>query len=232
MKKNHANQQEKLDDALNDILEEETEEEEYPTSQVVYSSLTQEITIDDQPYRLLVDHREGFETDALKQRYTSFFDRYDFIIGDWASDKLRLKGFYQLNPQKRGQFKQIDQLTDYLNEYINYGAPYFLMAKEEAAENYEELYQQHQAADFKLNPLPTKKASNIQTKSSRRRKQNQNKRKKQSQPSHKKHAKTEWNISSRKKKNDRRSTISSKTETKNKKQPFVIRKTRKGHSND
>lgn len=231
MQENQANQNDKLDDALNDLLASKVKKAEYPTANIVYSSTTHDLTIDNQPYKLLENHREGFDIEALKQRYTSFFKRYDFIVGDWAADKLRLKGFYQLNPQKRGQFKQIDQLNDYLNEYINYGAPYFLIAKETAVQNYELLYQKHQSADFKLEPLPTKKEKEVHTKTNRRRKQSQSKRKKQKQ--HTTNLKHEWNMTSRKKKERSKSSATSfKSKSISKKQPFVIRKSRKGQSKD
>lgn len=231
MKENQANQNDKLDDALNDLLTSEAKKAEYPTANIVYSSITHDLTIDNHPYKLLENHRDGFDVDALKQRYTSFFKRYDFIVGDWAADKLRLKGFYQLNPQKRGQFKQIDQLNDYLNEYINYGAPYFLIAKETAVKNYESLYEKHQSANFKLEPLPSIKQKEIHTKTNRRRKQIQSKRRKPKQ--HKKNIKHEWNMTSRKKKERAKSSADSfKSKSISKKQPFVIRKSRKGQTKD
>ena len=41
----------------------------------------------------LKDYRDAFDKDAFLEKYTSFFDCYDYIVGDIAYSKLRLKGF-------------------------------------------------------------------------------------------------------------------------------------------
>lgn len=46
-----------------------------------------------QEYELSIDHREGFDAEALAGRYTSILSKYDYIVGDWGYEQLRLKGF-------------------------------------------------------------------------------------------------------------------------------------------
>ena len=53
-----------------------------------------------QEYELSIDHREGFDPEALAGRYTSILSKYDYIVGDWGYDQLRLKGFYRNNNSK------------------------------------------------------------------------------------------------------------------------------------
>ena len=66
-------------------------------------------------FSLFAEYKEGFDEAALKERYTDYFEPYDFIIGDWSYGKLRLKGFCKkvnkicnkLNDIKNNHFKMI-----------------------------------------------------------------------------------------------------------------------------
>ncbi|AXY25250.1 transcriptional regulator [Suicoccus acidiformans] len=132
------------------------------------------IQIEDETYTLVADYREGFDLERFKDRYDEYFAKYDYIVGDWAADQLRLRGFYQLNRQKVPRNRTIDFLDDYLKEYCNFGCAYFVLAKQDVAATYpEELvtyYQRHQQQlernEQKLGQVdkPRQKA-NIQTRS-------------------------------------------------------------------
>ena len=52
------------------------------------------VTINEHTYELLKDYREGFELPEVEIKLTDYFEDYDYIVGDWAYGKLRLKGFY------------------------------------------------------------------------------------------------------------------------------------------
>lgn len=85
-----------------------------------------------QEYELSIDHREGFDGEALSGRYTSILSKYDYIVGDWGYEQLRLKGFYRNNNSKVSQDKKISFLEDYLYEYCNFGCAYFVIEKTRA----------------------------------------------------------------------------------------------------
>ncbi len=87
------------------------------------------LLIGSQEYELSLDHREGFQPEALAGRYTSILSKYDYIVGDWGYDQLRLKGFYRDNNSKVAQDKKISFLEDYLYEYCNFGCAYFVIEK-------------------------------------------------------------------------------------------------------
>ena len=53
------------------------------------------IEIEGIKYNLIENYKDGFNLDAIKEIYTDYFSPYDYIIGDWAYGKLRLKGFYK-----------------------------------------------------------------------------------------------------------------------------------------
>ena len=50
-------------------------------------------TYNDINYELIKDYKAGFDNEEVKEKLTDFFIEYDYILGDWAYGKLRLKGF-------------------------------------------------------------------------------------------------------------------------------------------
>jgi len=137
----------------------------------------QHIQIKNQVYQLVVDYREGFKLEAFEQRYQEYFEKFDFIVGDWGYEQLRLRGFYQVNQRKVPRDQQINFLDDYLKEYCNFGCQYFVIAKDSALEKYQQYLERSQNMAVPVaevvpanSQVSTKKAEF--TSSSRRRKRN------------------------------------------------------------
>jgi len=78
-------------------------------------------------YEVIKDYRNGFEETAFLERYTDVLSKYDFIVGDWGYDQLRLKGFYDDQNPKATFDTKISTLDDYLYEYCNFGCAYFVV---------------------------------------------------------------------------------------------------------
>ena len=51
------------------------------------------VEVDNKKYKLIENVRDAFNEEEFLNRYTSFYEVYDFIVGDIAYSKLRLKGF-------------------------------------------------------------------------------------------------------------------------------------------
>ncbi len=88
----------------------------------------------DKTYHLVQNFREGFDAQKLEQRFSDVFDKYDYLVGDWGFEQLRLKGFFSTSRKKMDAASKIDHLEDYLNEFCNYGAPYFVLRRIRAKE--------------------------------------------------------------------------------------------------
>lgn len=80
-------------------------------------------------YKVLEDIKDGFQEEALKERYSEILKKYDYIVGDWGYDQLRLKGFYSDHHNKATFDTKISTLDDYLLEYCNFGCAYFVLEK-------------------------------------------------------------------------------------------------------
>lgn len=96
------------------------------------------IQISGKTYEVLQDYRNGWNPEAFRDRYSEVLERYDYIIGDWGYNQLRLKGFYRDNHPKANKDTSIAGMVDYINEYCNFGCAYFVLQKlKEPKENKE-----------------------------------------------------------------------------------------------
>lgn len=84
-----------------------------------------EIIINNNKYEIIVDYKEALDKELLSEKITDFFDDYDFIVGDWAYGKLRLKGFYSSDNKKCKKINDISNLDAYINNNCAYGCRWF-----------------------------------------------------------------------------------------------------------
>ena len=58
------------------------------------------VKINDIEYEVIKDEGDAIDKDILSEKITDYFDEYDYIVGDWAYGKVRLKGFYDSKNKK------------------------------------------------------------------------------------------------------------------------------------
>jgi len=87
------------------------------------------IELNGKNYKLIENVKDGFQEDALNERYSEILQKYDFIVGDWGFDQLRLKGFFHDKNVKASFDSKISMLDDYIYEYCNFGCAYFVLEK-------------------------------------------------------------------------------------------------------
>lgn len=80
-------------------------------------------------YTLVKENKNGYNFEAFRDRFSEVLERYDYIVGDWGYNQLRLKGFYKETNTKVNRDSTIVGLEDYLNEYCNFGCAYFIVEK-------------------------------------------------------------------------------------------------------
>ena len=75
------------------------------------------------------DNNKIIDIDLLEEMVTDYFNNYDYIFGDIAYDKLRLKGFYDSNNKLKNKINDIKLLDNYIKDYCAYGCKWFLIKK-------------------------------------------------------------------------------------------------------
>ena len=86
-------------------------------------------TINDKKYDLIKDYRDAFDIDEVTSKLTEYFDDYDYVVGDWAYGKLRLKGFYDSKNKKVKDLNNYKFLDKYLEQNCAKNCRHFVIKK-------------------------------------------------------------------------------------------------------
>lgn len=86
-----------------------------------------QIKLENNIYELIRNENNGFNEEEVIARYTDYFDEFEYVVGDWAYSKLRLKGFR--NPNKAGKYNNIEKVEDYIKNNCAYGCKWFILKK-------------------------------------------------------------------------------------------------------
>ena len=87
------------------------------------------IVINDIEYEIIRNDKDCINKKELEEKITDYFDEYDYIMGDFAYDKVRLKGYYNSDNKMAKKINDIKYLDDYIKNYCSYGARIFLLKK-------------------------------------------------------------------------------------------------------
>ena len=80
-------------------------------------------------YEVVRNEQDCLDTSVLAEKITEYFDPYDYIFGDYAYEKVRLKGFYESNKKNANKINDIKNRDDYITNYCSYGSKIFLLKK-------------------------------------------------------------------------------------------------------
>ncbi|WLR50464.1 DUF1027 domain-containing protein [Bacillus tianshenii] len=87
------------------------------------------VQIDGIQYEIIENVKEGFNEEVFKERYSEILHRYDYVVGDWGYNQLRLRGFFDDQNQRATYDTKISTLSEWLYEYCNFGCAYFVLKK-------------------------------------------------------------------------------------------------------
>lgn len=87
------------------------------------------IRLENNEYEILENIDNCLDIELLKSMYTDYFYDYDYLVGDYAYNKLRLKGFCDRANKKFNKINDIKGCKDYLKEECAYKCRYFVLKK-------------------------------------------------------------------------------------------------------
>ena len=92
--------------------------------------IIKEIKLDNTNYMVLENKNDCLNKEELESKYTDYFYAYDYILGDYAYNKLRLKGFCDKKNKKWNKINDINTKESYLKNQCAYECNYFLIQKQ------------------------------------------------------------------------------------------------------
>jgi len=87
------------------------------------------VKVEDIEYEIIKNEREGFVEEDFINKCTDYYYSYDYVVGDWAYSKLRLKGFYDAQNKKVKNYNNIEKVEEYIDRNCAYGCKYFIAKK-------------------------------------------------------------------------------------------------------
>lgn len=88
-----------------------------------------DVRINEQHYELIENYKNAYDETELINRADEYFTEFDYILGDYAYGKLRLKGFYDQNSKKVNKINNFANKNDYLTNFCAYECKYFVLKK-------------------------------------------------------------------------------------------------------
>ena len=90
-----------------------------------------EIELNNTKYELIKDYKEAFDKEEFLEKCTDYFYDYDYVVGDIAYGKLRLKGFYDEKSKKVNKINNTIRVLEEQKKVIEYIQRYSIPVKSE-----------------------------------------------------------------------------------------------------
>ena len=88
-----------------------------------------QIEINNVKYEIIRNDKDCINKEELSEKITEYFENFDYIVGDYAYDKVRLKGYYEKNNKNSSEFNNIENVENYIENYCSYGSRIFILKK-------------------------------------------------------------------------------------------------------
>ena len=85
------------------------------------------VNIDNKKYEVIKNEKNALDINDLEGKITDYYHNFDYILGDYAYGKVRLKGF---NEKSNKYFKSVNdysKIDEYIDKYCAYGCKYFIL---------------------------------------------------------------------------------------------------------
>ena len=87
------------------------------------------ITINNRKYQVIHNYKDAINISELEEKITDYFDDFDYIVGDIAYSKLRLKGFNSKTNKNFKDLNDVDKVEDYIKQNCAYGCRWFMISE-------------------------------------------------------------------------------------------------------
>ena len=87
------------------------------------------ITVENNEYEIIKNYRDAFNEEEFQNKCTDYFYDYDYIVGDIAYGKLRLKGFYESTNKKVNKINNYNNVEKYIKNNCANDCRHFILKK-------------------------------------------------------------------------------------------------------
>ena len=94
-----------------------------------------DVKVNNNEYELIKNYKDAFDKEEFLSKCTDYFYDYDYIVGDIAYGKLRLKGFYDENSKKAKKINNFKDVEDYIANYCANDCKHYIVKKTIKSQN-------------------------------------------------------------------------------------------------
>mgnify|MGYP004507596293 CR=1 FL=1 len=87
------------------------------------------VIINNNNYELKQNYKDAYNLEDIEEKMTDYFDDFDYIVGDYAYGKLRLKGFCNKENKHFREINDIEKVKEYIRDFCAYDCKYFILEK-------------------------------------------------------------------------------------------------------
>ena len=87
------------------------------------------VLIDGKEYEVVKNYRDALDIADLEGKITEYFDNFDYILGDYAYGKVRLKGFNEKGNKYYKPINDYAKIADYIKNNCAYDCRYFILKR-------------------------------------------------------------------------------------------------------
>ena len=87
------------------------------------------IIINNVSYEVINNENDAIDIEILEEKITDYFDEFDYIVGDYAYGKVRLKGFNEKTNKHFKPINDISNLKNYIDNSCAFGCKWFCIKK-------------------------------------------------------------------------------------------------------
>lgn len=87
------------------------------------------ITLNGMKYEVIKNVKDAINIEEIESKLTEYFDDFDYIVGDIAYSKLRLKGFNNNSNKNFKPINDVDTVDEYIKNNCAYGCRWFMISK-------------------------------------------------------------------------------------------------------
>ena len=82
-------------------------------------------------YTVLKEFRTIFNPELFNEKFAHVLLKYDFLVGDYSDEQLRLKGFYHNKRHNINPKLKATAINKYIKESCNYMCSHYVLEKKE-----------------------------------------------------------------------------------------------------
>lgn len=87
------------------------------------------IEINNKRYQVMKNYKDAINIEEITEKLTDYFDDFDYIVGDIAYGKLRLKGFNSKTNKNFKPINDVDKVEEYITRNCAYGCKWFMISE-------------------------------------------------------------------------------------------------------